>query len=191
MKISSRREPLTPTLSPQERGEGVYQATATVRLAPSACTTLTRLPAGASGPATRQTVSSIRTVPEPSTIGFSRVNSRPIIASVRLLRNGLLTLRLPALRAKCRHAGTAATANTANISSCVCQDGLIANDNNPTRSAASPSQNMKTPGASSSSAIRTKPKISQFQVPRVENISAMTRTSNHQNELRDKTSALR
>src|SRR5262249_18209119 len=45
---------------------GVYAA-ATVRLAPSACTTFTRLPAGASGPATRQIVSSIRTVPVPST----------------------------------------------------------------------------------------------------------------------------
>jgi hypothetical protein len=89
----------------------------------------------------------------------------------------LLWLRLDALRAKCRHAGTAATANTANIRSCVCQDGLIAKDTSPTNNAASPSQNMKTPGASSSSAIRMKPKISQFQVPRVENISAMTRTS--------------
>ena len=39
------------------------QAAATVRLAPSAWTTLTRLPAGVSGPATRQMVSSIRTVP--------------------------------------------------------------------------------------------------------------------------------
>ena len=68
------------------------QAAATVRLAPSACTILTRLPAGASGPATRQIVSSIRTVPVPSTIGFSSVNTRPISASVRLLRNGLLTL---------------------------------------------------------------------------------------------------
>src|SRR5829696_6712729 len=123
MKISSRREPLTPTLSPQERGEGVYQATATVRLAPSACTTLTRLPAGASGPATRQIVSSTRTVPVPPTIGFSRVNSRPTIAAVRRLRNGLLVLWLDALLAKCRHAGTAATANTANIRSWVCQDG--------------------------------------------------------------------
>ena len=66
-----------------------------------------------------------------------------------------------------RHSGTAATANTANISSCVCQDGLIANDSRPTSSAASPSQNMNTPGASSSSAIRMKPKISQFQVPSV------------------------
>src|SRR6185312_5597218 len=113
----------------------------------------------------------------PSTIGFSSVNSRPISASVRLLRNGLLWLRLLALRAKCRHAGTAATANTANSRSCACQDRLMANDSSPTRSAASPSQNMKTPGASSSSAIRMKPKISQFQVPNVVNISAMTRTS--------------
>ena len=38
-------------------------ADATVRLAPSTFTTLTRLPAGVSGPATRQTVSPIRTVP--------------------------------------------------------------------------------------------------------------------------------
>ena len=90
----------------------------------------------------------------------------------------MLWLRLPSLRAKYRHAGTAATANTANINSCVCHDGVIANDSSPTRSAASPSQNMKTPGAKSSSAIRMKPKISQFQVPRVENISAMTQTSN-------------
>src|ERR1700686_1928477 len=77
-----------------------FYAASTVRLAPSACTIFTRLPAGVSGPATRQTVSSIRTVPEPSTIGFSSVNSRPIIASVRLLRKGLLTLWLEALRAK-------------------------------------------------------------------------------------------
>src|SRR3954468_6329696 len=135
--------------------------------------TLTRLPAGASGPATRQIVSSIRTVPDPSTIGFSRVNTRPTRASVRLLRNGLLLLAEAGLSAKRRHSGTAATAKTANIKSCVCQDGLIKNDNNPTSSAASPSQNKKTPGASNSSAIRMKPKISQFQVPRVVNISAM------------------
>src|SRR5947208_14305386 len=148
-------------------------AAATVRLAPSAWTILTRLPAGASGPATRQMVSSIRTVPETSMIGCSIVNTRPISASVRLLRNGLLALWLEALLAKYHHAGTAAAANTANINSCACQDGLIANDSKPTRSAASPSQNRKTPGASNSSAIRMKPKISQFQVPKVVNISAM------------------
>src|SRR5947208_9303772 len=112
-------------------------AAATVRLAPSAWTILTRLPAGASGPATRQMVSSIRTVPEPSTIGFSSVNTRPIIASVRLLRNGLLTLWLEGLLAKYRHAGTAAAVNTANIRSCACQGGLIANDTDPTSNAAS------------------------------------------------------
>src|SRR6187402_255710 len=121
----------------------------------------------------RQIVSSIRTVPEPSMIGLSSVNTRPTSASVRLLRNGLLSLSLLLLRATRRHSGTAATANTANIKSCDCQDGLIANDSSPTSSAASPSQNMKTPGAISSSAIRTKPKISQFQVPNVENISVM------------------
>src|ERR1700732_3749718 len=155
-----------------EQGEDkVTKAAATVGLAPSACTIFTRLPAGASGPATRQTVSSIRTVPDPSMIGFSSVNTRPISASVRLLRNGLLLLTALLLCATRRHSGTAAAANTANISSCDCQDGLIANDGNPTSSAASPSQNMKTPGASSSSAIRMKPTISQFQVPRVENIS--------------------
>src|SRR5947207_2657281 len=126
-------------------------------------------PAGASGPATRQIVSSIRTVPDPSMIGFSSVNTRPTSASVRLLRNGLLLLAEAGLSAKRRQSGTAATANTANINSCVCQDGLIRNDNNPTSSAASPSQNKKTPGASSSSAIRMKPKISQFQVPKVVN----------------------
>src|SRR3954451_20531759 len=65
------RPPLPPNLSIQSR---LDQATATVRLAPSARTILTWLPAGASGPATRQTVSSIRTVPEPPTIGFSSVN---------------------------------------------------------------------------------------------------------------------
>src|SRR5205085_6451396 len=108
-------------------------------------------------------------------IGFSSVNSRPIMASVRRLRNGLLALWLDALLAKCRHAGTAAIANTANINSCVCHDGLIANDTRPTISEDSPSQNRNTPGASNSSAIRMNPKISQFQVPRVTNISAMTR----------------
>src|SRR4029077_9363263 len=46
-------------------------AASTERLAPSACAILTRLPAGASGPVTRQTVSSMRMVPMPSTIGFS------------------------------------------------------------------------------------------------------------------------
>ena len=67
------------------RAECCSYAAATVRLAPSACTTLTRLPAGASGPATRQIVSSIRTVPVPSTIGFSSVNTRPTSASVALV----------------------------------------------------------------------------------------------------------
>src|SRR6266550_7044506 len=151
----------------------MIQAAATVRLAPSARTTLTRLPAGASGPATRQIVSSIRTVPDPSMIGFSSVNTRPTNASARLLRNGLLLLAALLLRATRRHSGTAAAAKTANIRICDCQDGLKANDNSPTNSAASPSQNRKTPGASSSSAIRMRPKISQFQVPSVENISVM------------------
>src|ERR1700738_1460864 len=134
----------------------VDQAAATVRLAPSACTIFTRLPAGgaaagaAAGPAPRQTVSSIRPVPDPSMIGFSSVNTRPISASVRLLRNGLLLLTALLLCATRRHSGTAAAANTANIRSCDCQDGLIANDSSPTSSAARPSQNMKTPGASSS-----------------------------------------
>ena len=80
------------------RGVSFNGHAATVRLAPSACTILTRLPAGASGPATRQIVSSIRTVPVPSMIGFSSVNTRPTSASVRLLRNGLLWLRLLAAR---------------------------------------------------------------------------------------------
>jgi hypothetical protein len=57
-----------------------------VRLAPSARITLTRLPAAASGPLTRQIVSSIRTVPTPSAIGLSSVKTRPISASVRRLR---------------------------------------------------------------------------------------------------------
>ena len=69
-------------------------------------------------------------------------------------------------------AGTAATANTENRMSCVCQDGLNTNDTRPTSSAASPSQNMNTPGAANSSAIKMKPKISQFQLPRVVNIWA-------------------
>src|SRR6201996_5871594 len=51
----------------------------------------------------------------------------------------------------------------------------MTNDTSPTSSAANPSQNRKTPGAINSSAIRMNPKISQFQVPSVVNISAMTR----------------
>src|ERR1700761_844975 len=122
-------------------------------------------------------VSSTRTVPEPSMIGFSSVNTRPTKAAARRLRKGLLLLTSLLLRDSRRHSGTAATANTANINSCACQDGCRANDTRPTSSAASPNQNRKTPGAISSSAIRMKPKISQFQVPSVENISAMTRPS--------------
>src|ERR1700704_2543821 len=99
------------------------QAAATVRLAPSTCTIFTRLPAGASGPATRQTVSSIRTVPDPSMIGFSSVNTRPTSASARLLRNGLLLLTALPLRATRRHSGTAEAAKIANIRICDCQDG--------------------------------------------------------------------
>src|SRR5579863_8577136 len=160
-------------LSPQAgRGE-THQSAATVSFAPSACTIRTRLPAGASGPATRQIVSSIRTVPAPSTIGFSSVNTRPTSASARLLRNGLFTLPAAWLRADRRHTGTAAAAKTANIRIWTCQDGLNPNDSSPTSSAASPSQNRKTPGAINSSAIRTTPKISQFQVPSVTNISFM------------------
>src|ERR1700686_5186030 len=151
-------------------------AAATVRLAPSAGTILTRLPAGVSGPATRQIVSSILTVPEPSMIGFSSVNTRPTSASARLLRNGLLRLTILLLRAMRRHRGTAQAAKIANIRICVCQDGSSANDNSPTNSAASPSQNRNTPGASNSSAISTTPKISQFQVPNVVNISLMVRS---------------
>src|SRR6266566_657455 len=139
--------------------------------------TRTRLPAGASGPAMRQMVSSIFTVPDPSMIGFSSVNTRPTSAAARLLRKRLLSLDAPRPRASRSHSGTAAAANTANIRSCACQDGCSANDTNPANSAATPSQNRKTPGAISSSAIRRKPKISQFQVPSVENISVMTRPS--------------
>src|SRR6202035_1359993 len=153
----------------------VRYAAATVRLAPSACTIRTRLPAGASGPATRQIVSSIRTVPAPSMIGFSSVNTRPTNASARLLRNGLLSRTVKLLRARRRHSGTAAAAKTANIRIWTCQDGLNANDKSPTSKAASPSQNRKMPGANSSSAIRMTPKISRFQVPSVENISVMVR----------------
>ena len=106
-------------------------------------------------------------------IGFSSVNTRPTSASARLLRNGLLWLAALLLRARRRHSGTAAAAKIANIRIWICQDGLIANDSKPTSSAASPSQNRKTPGARSSSAIRRTPKISQFQLPSVENISLM------------------
>src|SRR6201995_2606704 len=120
-------------------------------------------------------VSSIRTVPEPSMIGFSKVKTRPTSASARRLRKGLLALTELLLFASRRHTGTATAANTANIRSCVCQDGCTTNDTNPTSSAASPSQNRKTPGAANSSAIRTNPKISQFQVPSVLNVSAKTR----------------
>src|SRR5581483_6693549 len=157
------------------RNDEVGYAAATVWLAPSACTILTRLPAGVSGPATRQMVSSIRTVPLPSMIGFSSVKTRPTSASARLLRKGLLALAVLLLFARRRQTGTAMAANTANINSCVCHDGCNTNDTSPTSSAASPSQNRKTPGAINSSAIRMNPKISQFQVPSVVNISAMTR----------------
>src|SRR6202051_1740800 len=85
-------------------GERQNYAAATVKLAPSACPLFPRLPAGVSGPATRQIVSSIRTVPEPSMIGFSSVNTRPISASARLLRNGLLAPALPE-SARRRHSG--------------------------------------------------------------------------------------
>src|SRR5258708_7796876 len=156
---------------------GRIQTLVTVRLAPSACTTLTRLPAGTSGPATRQMGSSIRTVPEPSMIGFSSVNTRPASASARLLRNGLLSLTEVLLRAMRRHSGTAAAAKIANVRICSCQDGLMTNDNSPTSNAASPSQNKNTPGAINSSAIRMTPKISQFQVPSVANISVIGRPS--------------
>src|SRR6202166_5011663 len=108
------------------------QAAATVRLAPSGCTIRTRLPAGASGPATRQIVSSIRTVPAPSMIGFSSVNTRPTSASARLLRNGLLLLTAVLARATRRHSGTAQAAKIAHTGICDCQDGGIANDNRPT-----------------------------------------------------------
>src|SRR6266542_2619555 len=47
------------------------------QLASEALEIFTRLPAGQSGPVTRQTVSSMRMVPMPSTIGLSRVNTRP------------------------------------------------------------------------------------------------------------------
>src|SRR5215472_17270660 len=109
--------------SPRTRGEVENYASATVRLAPSTRTTLTRLPAGASGPATCQMVSSIRTVPVPSMIGFSSVNTRPTSAAARLLRNGLLALVELLLLARRSHTGTAIAANTANIRSCVCQIG--------------------------------------------------------------------
>jgi len=54
---------------------------------PSTRATLTRLPAAQSGPLTRHTVSSIRTVPRPLVIAVSTVNTRPMNASVRRLRN--------------------------------------------------------------------------------------------------------
>ena len=78
-------------------------------------------------------------------------------------------------RARRRHTGTAAAANTANITSWICQDTATVNEINPTSSAASPSQNRKMPGAITSSAIRMKPKINQFQVPSDTNMSVMTR----------------
>src|ERR1700742_5210005 len=114
--------------------------------------------------------SSVRSLPGPAVIGFSSVNTRPIIASERLLRNGLLLLTPELLRATRRHTGTAAAANTANIKNCNCHDGAITNDNSPTSKAASPSQNRKTPGNISSRPISTTPNTSQFQVPSVENI---------------------
>src|SRR6202044_4005486 len=138
----------------EQADDELTHTAATVRLAPSACTILTLLPAGASGPATRQIVSSIRTVPALSMIGFSSVKTRPTSASARLLRNGLLPPPAGWLRANRRHTGTAAAAKTANIRIWTCQDGWNANDSSPTSSAASPSQNRKTPGAINSSAIR-------------------------------------
>src|SRR3954463_3372770 len=163
--------------SPERNATLEFYAAATVRLAPSACTILTRLPGGTSGREPRQTVSSIRTVPDPSMIGFSSVNTRPTSASARLLRNGLLWLTVLLARAMRRHSGTAAAANIANIRIWICQDGWIANDSKPTSNATSPSQIKKTPGASNSSAISTTPKISQFQVPSVENISVIDQPS--------------
>src|SRR4051812_38652416 len=115
----------------------------------------------------------MRTVPAPSMIGFSSVKTRPIIASARLLRNGLLLLTPELLRATRRHTGTAAAANTANINSCNCHDSRNTNDNSPTKSAASPIQNRNTPGNISSRPISSRPNTSQFQVPSVENISAI------------------
>src|SRR5258706_9554231 len=112
-------------------------------------------------------------VPDRATMGFRSVNPRPSSAPAQWWKNELLLLTALLSRTIRRHGGTAAAANTASIRICNCHDGLIANDNSPTSNAASPSQNRNTPGASNSSAISTTPKISQFQVPSVENISVI------------------
>ena len=56
---------------------------------PSAPVTITRAPAGASGPRTCQTVSSMLTRPRPSTIGSARTKVRPVSRPARRLRCGI------------------------------------------------------------------------------------------------------
>ena len=75
-----RRRVLIAALEAQVLGPkfwGLSYIASTSKFAPSARATFTRLPAGQSGPLTRQTESSMRTVPKPSTIGLSRVKTRP------------------------------------------------------------------------------------------------------------------
>ena len=55
-----------------------YLAASTVSTAPSVPVTFTRVPAGRSGPATRQTVSSSAILPVPPDMGSESSASRPI-----------------------------------------------------------------------------------------------------------------
>src|SRR5215207_8171204 len=163
------RSPLAPAPPAPAAGRVASQrryACSTTSVAPSARTTRTCAPAGALGPVTRQDESSTRIRPLPSTIGVSKVKTRPTRAWPRRLRADGPASASSGWRVTARPSSTDATERIAKQIAAACQSN--AQSSTQVATAASPSQSRKTPGASSSSPISKRPRTIQDHGPRLE-----------------------
>src|SRR3954471_24085629 len=147
-------------------------ACSTTNVAPSARTTRTCAPAGALGPVTRQEESSTRIRPLASTIGVSKVKTRPTSAWPRRLRADGPAFSSSGWRVTARPSSTEAAERIAKQIAAACQLRSKAQSSTPAATAASPSQSRKTPGARSSSPIKARPRTIQDHGPRLEKKAA-------------------
>src|SRR5262245_47040920 len=139
--------------------------TSTVPLVP---VTLTRAPAGASGPSTGQSVSPTRTLPRPYSIACSTTTARPTYCWPRTLRSGRSLIATSGRTNRFTQNRTTTERRT-KASTCHGQVMPTPSATMPMTAAARPNHRKCTPGITVSRARSTTARISQFHAPRLTN----------------------
>src|SRR5262245_32665021 len=149
-------------IGPNPRQAGARSTTSTVPRVP---VTVTRVPAGASGPSAAHRVSPTRTLPRPPSIACSTTSERPTYCWPRTLRSGR-SLIATSGRAYRFTQNTTATETRTNASTCNCQTMPVESASTPITAAARPNHRKCTPGMIVSRIKSSTARISQFHAPR-------------------------